>query len=297
MHFGTAVTTQASVDCLDAAYEVGARFWDTSNNYAFWAGGDGDESETIIGNWFAAHGMAARDRITLATKVGARPLPGYADLDHVAGLSAAAVRQQVTGSLRRLRTDHIDLLYAHIDDRTVPLAETLGVFSDLVTEGVVREVAASNLTAQRLSEAIAVDSRHPYQALQQRFTYLPADSHVDTAPQVVLDAETERIARTAGVCLVGYSPLLSGAYTRAERPLPQEYRGTAAQDQLRLLEDRAATVGLDTGQLVLAWMSQRRIPVIPIVGVSRVEQVRAAWEATATPLPPGMINELEDART
>ncbi len=154
--------------------------------------------------------------MTLASKVGVRPLRGYADLDHVQGLSARAVRDQVTGSLRRLRTDHLDLLYAHLDDPIVALYETLGVFGELVNEGLVREIGASNLTAERLQEAVAVPARHPYRAVQQRFTYLPTASGA-TAPQVVLDPTTEGIAAHADVTLVGYSPLLSGAYTRTDR--------------------------------------------------------------------------------
>ena len=297
MYFGTTLAAKTSADCLDAADEVGARFWDTANNYAFWAGGQGDEAESVIGDWFAARGTAARDRIVLATKVGARPLAGYSDLEHIEGLTAPAVRAQVQGSLKRLRTDRIDLLYSHIDDRSVPFEETLGVLSDLVTDGTVREVAASNLTATRLEEALAVDSPHPYGALQQRFTYLTTDPSVDTGPQVVLDAETERVARAAGVALVGYSPLLSGAYTRPDRPLPDEYRRDGAEGQVAMLQEKAAALDLDAGQLVLAWMGQRAVPVIPIVGVSRVEQVHAAWEAANTALPPNVLTAREDDRT
>lgn len=297
MYFGTTVAPAVAAECLDAADGVGARFWDTANNYAFWAGGDGDESETVLGDWFAARGSAARDRIVLATKIGARPLPGYSDLEHVAGLAAPAIREQVTGSLRRLRTDRIDVLYTHIDDRDVPVEETLGALGELVTQGVVREVAASNLTAPRLREALAVETTHPYRALQQRFTYLVADPDADTSPQVVLDAATEHAADAADVTLVGYSPLLSGAYTRADRPLPSEYDNDRTAGRLSLLRARAGEVGLDAGQLVLAWMGQRNIPVIPIVGVSGAEQVRSAWEAVTTDLSDGLLAELDDARS
>lgn len=296
MHFGTTVATDTSHQCLDEADALGARFWDTANNYAFWAGGEGNESETVIGDWFARRGSAARDRIVLATKVGARPLPGYADLEHVAGLSAAAIREQVSASLGRLRTDHVDVLYAHIDDRRVPLEETLGVLADLVEQGIAREVAASNLSATRLREALAINTAHPYRALQQRFTYLSADPAADTSPQVVLDTETEHAARAGGVTLVGYSPLLSGAYTREDRPLPAEYDNRPAADQLALLRDRAHEVGLDAGQLVLAWMGQRATPVIPIAGVSCPEQVRSASQAVSTELPDGLLTTLSDAR-
>nr|WP_295697204.1 aldo/keto reductase [Lapillicoccus sp.] len=88
----------------------------------------------------------------------------------------------MTGSLRRLRTDHLDLLYAHLDDPTVALDETLGVFGELVDEGLVREIGASNLTAERLQNALSVPARHPYRTLQQRFTYLPNRARGDHRP-------------------------------------------------------------------------------------------------------------------
>lgn len=295
MHFGTRVDAQAAMACLDVAAEVGATFWDTANNYAFWAG-SGDESETVIGDWFSSRGPAARERITLASKVGARPRPGHADLDHVQGLSARAVRDQVTGSLQRLRTDHLDVLYAHIDDPTVALAETLGVFGELVEEGLVREIGASNLPAERLQESLCVPANHRYRVLQQRFTYLPIKPGVATAPQVVLDPATESIASAAEVTLVGYSPLLSGAYTRNDRPLPADYSTQESRHRLDALRSVADEVGLDPGQVVLAWMNQRPTPVLPIVGVSRPEQVRLAWHAVTQVLPDHLIARLDAAR-
>lgn len=297
MNFGTTVTPTAARACLDAAHEIGARFWDTANNYAFWADGTGDESETVLGNWFTARGAAARDDIVVATKVGARPLPGYADLEHVAGLSAPAVRDQVTASLKRLRTDHIDLLYAHIDDRSVPLQETLGALGKLVSEGLVREVGASNLTAPRLREALTLNAAHPYRARQQRFTYLHPDPGADTTPQVVLDTDTEWTANDAGITLLGYSPLLSGAYTRADRPCPRSTRMSAPPRRSPSCRSGPNRSGLIAGELVLAWMGQRSIPVIPIVGVSRVEQLRSAWAAVCAELPPSLLAELDGARS
>lgn len=296
MHFGTQVPTAQALLCLDAAAEVGATFWDTANNYAFWAGGAGDESESLIGSWFAAHGSAARDRITLATKAGAKPRPGYSDLDHVEGLSASALRTQVTDSLRRLRTDRIDLLYTHIDDTTVPLEETTGALADLVEEGIVREVAASNLTAPRLREAVTAADRVRYRALQQRFTFLDADPAVDTFPQVILDEATETVAEAAEIVLVAYSPLLSGAYTRSDRPLPPEYRTARTEDALAVLREVTGEVDLDAGQVVLAWMRQRRRQVTPIVGVSCPEQITAAWTAVHHDLPADAVAALEAAR-
>ena len=194
----------------------------------------------------------------MASKVGARPLPGHADLEHVAGLSARAVRAQVTDSLQRLRTDYLDLLYAHLDDTDVSFEETLGEFGKLVDEGLVREIGTSNLTAERLQEAIQAPAPHPYRALQQRFTYLPTAPGADTAPQIVLDPQTYDVATSADITLVGYSPRLSGGHTRTDRCAPEEYdtpRTTERLSELQTVTDEVD--GLDAGQVVLAWMSQR----------------------------------------
>ena len=219
-----------------------------------------------------------------------------ADLDHVQGLSARAVREQVTASLQRLRTDHLDLLCAHLDDPTVALAETLGVCGELVDEGPVREIGASNLTAERLGHALDVPGQHGYRAVQQRFTYLPTAPGVSTGPQVVLDPATEAIAASRQVPLLGCSPLLSGAHTRTDRPLPAEYDTPDAGRRLDTLRSVAQQVGLDAGQVVLAWMHQRPTPVPPVVGVSRPDQVRSAWQAVTTTLPDDAITRLDVAR-
>jgi hypothetical protein len=113
MFFGTRVPAIVAHACLSRAYEVGARFWDTSNNYAFWVeGGTGDESETCIGDWLASRPPSVREELVIATKLGARPREGSRDLADALGLSRHVVRVQIIDSLRRLRTDRVDLLYA-----------------------------------------------------------------------------------------------------------------------------------------------------------------------------------------
>lgn len=295
MYFGSLVPAGEAHRILDAAHEAGVRFWDTANNYAFWVpGGTGDESEECLGAWLAARGPRVRDEVVLATKVGARPRPGGKDLSAALGLSASAIREQLTGSLRRLGTDHVDVLYAHIDDPAVPLAEVIGALNEAREQGLTRVVAASNLTAGRLREAIAVGDG--YAALQQRFTYLVPDPDADLYPHVLLDAEVERVCTEAGVAMLGYSSLLGGAYTRPDRPLPPAYRTPAAGPALRTLHDVADQVGLDAGQTVLAWMVQRARPVVPVVGVSGVEQLRSATRAVTTSVPADLLARLDEAR-
>jgi len=294
MFFGTTVPTDRAHACLDRAFDLGARFWDTANNYSSWVGGTGDESELCLGDWLAGRGPSVRDGVVLATKVGARAAPGGNGLADALGLARDVVRPQVVDSLRRLRTDRVDVLYAHLDDVTTPFAEALAALSELVDEGLVGRIAASNLTAPRLREALATPSPHRYQALQQRFSYL--DPSVGFGVQIVLDDEVTEICAREGITLLGYSTLLAGAYTRADRPLPDGYDTPANREALAALAEEADRTGLDRGQTVLAWMVQRRRPVIPVVGASSPEQVDAAWQATATPLDAAALDRLDRAR-
>jgi aryl-alcohol dehydrogenase-like predicted oxidoreductase len=111
MYFGTTVPEQRACELLDHYVDAGGQLLDTANNYAFWVeGGCGDESELVLGRWLTSRGN--RDQVLLASKIGARPRPGSRSLEDVQGLSAAAVREPVEGSLSRLGTDHLDRLRA-----------------------------------------------------------------------------------------------------------------------------------------------------------------------------------------
>src|SRR5882757_8560048 len=145
--FGFTADEQQSFAVLDAYTAAGGNFVDTADSYsAFVPGNVGGESETIIGKWLARRGR--RDDIVIATKVG--------NLGTRPGLSAKNIAAAAEDSLRRLQTDHIDLYYAHGDDAETPIEETLQAFDELVRAGKVRYIAASNFTAPRLAEALAV---------------------------------------------------------------------------------------------------------------------------------------------
>ena len=154
-------TDQAQSDAvLDAFTAAGGNFIDTADVYSAWVEGhQGGESEIVIGNWMQARGN--RDQVIVATKVGS-----------AGGLSSANVRERTEASLRRLQTDYIDLLYAHKDDPETALEETLSAFGELVDEGKVRYVAASNYDADRLAEALAISARGIAPALRGAATAL-----------------------------------------------------------------------------------------------------------------------------
>ncbi|MGI5287449.1 aldo/keto reductase [Nonomuraea polychroma] len=153
IHFGTGVDLKDTYAILDRFHEAGGTMLDTADNYPFWVEGcTGDESEQAIGAWMAARGN--RDEIFISTKAGARPtVPGDRTLDSAEGLSAPVLARAAEGSLQRLGTDYVDLYWAHIEDRSVPLEETLGAFNELAVQGKVRALGASNVATWRLDRA------------------------------------------------------------------------------------------------------------------------------------------------
>jgi aryl-alcohol dehydrogenase-like predicted oxidoreductase len=296
MFFGSTVDERASYTLLDGYREAGGNFLDTANNYAFWVdGATGDESETLVGRWLADR--SARDETVVATKVGARPRPGGTSLADAQGLSAAAVAEQVEGSLRRLRTDRIDLLYTHIHDAATPVEETLRALTDLVAAGKVREIGASNLTLAQLAEAVDTGQRHGlagHRALQQRYSYLAPHPTADFSPQVLLDDALRVYCADHAILPLAYSALLGGAYTREDRPLPPEYRTDRAPRQVATLRAVGTDLGTSPNTVLYAWLLAAGI--VPVVGVSRPEQLAEALAADSLPLPSDSLALLETAR-
>ncbi|WP_084960273.1 aldo/keto reductase [Thermoactinospora rubra] len=295
--FGSTVSPEDSFAILDRFAEAGGTLLDTANNYPFWLEGrTGDESEQTIGAWLAARGN--RDRMVLSTKVGARPaVPGDRTLDSAEGLSREAIAKGVEGSLRRLGTDRIDLYWTHIEDRSVPLEETLGALDELHRAGKVDRVGASNIPAWRLERARALARSNgwlPYTHLQLRHSYLrprpwarlPEGGHTQ-----VSDETLDYVRHEPDLTLWAYSTLIFGAYTRPERmPEAYDHPGTAAR--LRVLREVAGELGATPNQVVLAWLMAQGI--VPIVGVSRMEQLEEAVGAARVKLDQELMARLEE---
>ena len=153
MLFGTATDEPTSFALLDRYVEAGGSFVDTSNNYAFWVNGtQGGESEELLGRWRRSRGIG--DEVVIATKVGGRPLaPSTTFSRNIEGLSAKVIRESAERSRERLGVEQLDLLYAHVEDRTVPLEETVEAFAGLVAEGTVGLIGVSNQWAWRVERA------------------------------------------------------------------------------------------------------------------------------------------------
>ena len=266
MFFGTTVDEDTAFAVLDRYYDAGGRFFDTANNYAVWIeGGEGGESEALLGRWMRERGN--RDDIFLATKVG-----GW----HDEGLGAEAIARGIEGSLERLGTDRVDLYYAHVEDRSVPQEETVGAFGELVTAGKALHVGCSNAPAWRIERARGIaraGGGAPYCCVQQRHSYLLPKPGTDLGRQLPSSPELLDYCADQGVGLLAYSVLLGGAYTRDDRPLPDGYAGPEPDARLAVLHEVAGETGATPNQVVLAWLLRGTPPVIPLIGASSEEQL------------------------
>ncbi|NUT11141.1 MAG: aldo/keto reductase [Nonomuraea sp.] len=295
--FGTTVSLKDSFALLDRFHEAGGTRLDTANNYPFWVEGrTGDESEEAIGAWMAARGN--RDEMFVSTKGGARPtVAGDRTLGSAEGLSAAAVARAAEGSLRRLRTDHVDLYWSHIEDRSVPLMETLGALDALAEEGKVRALGASNIATWRLERARNVSAARgwmPYTGVQLRHTYLrprPFTELAEGGHTLASDEMLDYVAAEPDLTLWLYNTLMGGAYTRDDRPVPEIYDHPGTARRLAVLREVAGELGATPNQVVLAWLLADGH--VPIVGVSTTAQLEEAIGAADLKLDPELRARLD----
>ncbi len=294
MYFGTRQNEAESFALLDQYVDAGGTFIDTANIYAAWEPGfQGGESETVLGKWLAARGN--RDKLFIATKVG---FP-YVGVEQ--GLSAQQIEEECDKSLKRLGVDTIDLYYAHVDDRTIPLQESLAAFDRLVSAGKVRHIGASNYLAYRLERAhtlAKLNDWSPFCCLQQRYTYLqPRFGKRVVAPQEYVSEELLDYlrARRDDITLLAYSVLLSGAYTRADRGIPDAYDNPDNSARLLTLRAVARETGATENQVVLAWMLQSNPPALPLIAASTSEQLAENLGALDLTLSAEQMQQLDTA--
>jgi aryl-alcohol dehydrogenase-like predicted oxidoreductase len=196
--FGWTADEADSFGVLDAYVGGGGNFIDTADAYSAWAPGHvGGESETILGRWMTARGT--RNRVLIATKVGTAP--------GLKGLAARTIQQAAEASLRRLATDRIDLYYAHVDDAATPVEESLRAFDSLVTAGKVRYVAASNITASRLADAIATSDR------EGLARYVAVQPNYNLMHRAEYESDLRALCAREGLACVPYFALAQGFLT------------------------------------------------------------------------------------
>lgn len=267
--FGWTADEAASFDILDRYTAAGGNFVDTADVYSAWVGdGEGGQSETLIGRWLAARGN--RSSIVLATKVSKKPSRP--------GLSAANIVAAAEESLRRLGTDYIDLYYAHHDDRTVPLEETLGAFDSLVKAGKVRYIAASNYTAPRLAEALAVSDREGfarYSALQNLYNLVERHDFETEAAPLLLEQSVPSLpyyGLARGFLAGKYRPGTEVESARSEGA--GTYRTERGYALLGVLDEVAAAHEVPVAAVSLAWLAAQPSVAAPIASARTVGQLR-----------------------
>ena len=294
MNLGSSVDKAASFRLLDTFVDEGGTFLDTSNNYAHWvAGCTGDESETLLGEWL--HATGKRNAVQIATKVG------FDRHGAGAGLTARQIEYWCDESLRKLRTDVIDLYYAHVDDPHTPPEETMDAFTRLRKKGKIRALGASNHYAWRLAEirrACDQNGLDPYTVLQQKFTYLFAQGGISRPYPYNVNAGIEhlRYLAQADMPLVAYSCLASGGYADNAR-LPANY---IQGERLATLNRMAAEKGVPPSTLVLAWMLRSvrfadRPRIVPLFSSSCVEHLRENLRAVDLVLDTAEVAALNEA--
>jgi aryl-alcohol dehydrogenase-like predicted oxidoreductase len=302
MLFGTATDEATSMAILDRFAEAGGTFVDTADNYAFWVHGtQGGESEELLGRWRRSRGVG--DEIVIATKLGGRPLaPTRTRGRAISGLSAESVRVSAERSRERLGVTRLDLLYAHVEDRSVPLASTVEALGALVREGTAGLLGASNHWTWRVERArtLAATAGLPgYEVLQYHHTYLRQRTDLPTlrSPDGDLGVAggdvLSYVREEPDLALVAYSPLLGGGYTRADRPLGPEY--LAKEPRLAALRRVAAETGATVNQVVLSWLLDGEVPVIPLIGASSVAQLEESLAAVDLHLTPDQREHLDTA--
>jgi aryl-alcohol dehydrogenase-like predicted oxidoreductase len=301
MYFGTRQDRDESFAILDRFVELGGRWLDTADNYSFWESptGHGGASERMLGQWFAAN-PGIREQVWVSTKLGAEPLIAGKWPESMEGLSPAAIEAALTGSLERLGTDHVELLWAHVEDRTVPLEDQVAALGATVADGRVRQLGASNHAVWRLERARATASAkgvEPYSAMQLRHTYLqPVPfAHLVEGGHVVATPDALDYARTEDLAFWAYNTLLAGSYARPDRPLQAPYLHADTERRLASLDRVATSTGATRNQVVLAWLMGGSPAVTPIVGVSSVaqlEEVMAARELTLDADAPAVLNSV-----
>ena len=269
--FGFTADEPTSFAILDRAVEAGINLIDTADVYSRWAPGHvGGESETVIGRWLAQGNR--RDRIILATKVGADMGEGGK------GLSKGHILAACEASLKRLQTDHIDLYQSHYDDPETPISETLGAFEELIRQGKVRAIGASNYSGERLAKALAVsrDRGLPrYESLQPHYNLMERAEFEKTLAPLCLSEEV------GVICYFGLARgFLTGKY-RSRDDLKKSIRGDTVEKYLTdrgmrvlaALDEVSARLKATPAQVSLAWLMARPAVTAPIASATSLEQL------------------------
>jgi aryl-alcohol dehydrogenase-like predicted oxidoreductase len=291
--FGWTADEPTSFKLLDAFVDAGFDLIDTADVYSHWApGNSGGESETVIGKWLQQSGK--RDRVLIATKVGKKMGPGRK------GLSRAYIMRAVEDSLRRLKTDTIDLYQSHEDDPDTPLEETLEAFDQLIRQGKIRYIGASNYTADRLRQALEVSRREGlpnYVSLQPHYNLYERAQFEDDLQPLCLEAELGVIPyfSLAAGFLTGKYRSEKDLADRARAEMVKKYLDERGRRILDALDEVASENGLTPAKVALAWLKAQPGITAPIASATSLEQMQELIEAATLELESAALERLNRA--
>ena len=291
--FGWTADETTSFKLLDRFVDEGFNFIDTADMYSKWVPGNkGGESETIIGKWLKKTGK--RDKVVVATKLGMEMAPDKK------GLSPAYIKSAVEDSLKRLQTDYIDLYQSHTDDAATPLADTLGAYEKLIRAGKVRVIGASNYSAERFEEALAVSKKNSlprYESMQPNYNLIDRGD---------FEAKMQDVCVKNAVGVISYFSLASGFLTgkyRSEADLSKGPRGQMVKKYLNdkgfkvlaALDSVAKETSSTSGRVALAWVLAQPSIAAPIASATTLPQLDDLFAATRLKLDAASLRQLDEA--
>jgi aryl-alcohol dehydrogenase-like predicted oxidoreductase len=291
--FGWTLDEAASLRMLDEFVAAGFDFIDTADVYSrFVPGQAGGESETLIGKWL--HERGNRSHVVLATKVGLSMGPGKE------GLSRAYIFKAIEDSLRRLQTDYIDLYQSHRDDPGTPLEETLQAYADLIRQGKVRFIGASNYTNERLKEALDLAERGGlprYECLQPLYNLYDRSDY---------EQDLEPVCEQRKLGVISYFSLASGFLTgkyrsrqdlegKARAGVVGRYMTPRGERILRTLDEVAASCRSTPAAVALAWLIARPSVTAPIASATNTDQLKSLIQGVELQLDAASIEALDTA--
>jgi aryl-alcohol dehydrogenase-like predicted oxidoreductase len=291
--FGWTADEAMSFKLLDAFVAAGFNFIDSADAYSRWhPGNTGGESETIIGNWLKMRG--GRHKVIIATKLGIEMAPGKK------GLSRKYMIQAVEDSLRRLQTDYIDLYQSHRDDAETPIEETLFAYSDLIKQGKVREIGASNFSATRLANSLRISMEMGlprYQSLQPQYSLVE---------RAEFEGPLETLCLKEKIGVIGYYSIASGFLTgkyRSRADAEGRVRGGRVAKYLdeygfgvlAALDDVARRYNAKPVQIALAWLIARPSVTAPIASATNLDQLAELLKAAEIKLDTVAIEQINAA--
>jgi aryl-alcohol dehydrogenase-like predicted oxidoreductase len=290
--FGWTLDEKTSFQVLDGFIAAGFNFIDTADVYSRWVPGHhGGESETILGNWL--HQRANRDKVIIATKVGG-------DMGEGKNITKKYILQEVESSLTRLRTDYIDLYQTHFDVADTPVEETLEAYAQLIKEGKVRVIGASNFSPARLKASLEASARHGYPR------YETLQPHYNLYEREIFEKELEQACLDNQLGVINYWALAAGFLTgkyRSEADLGKSPRGAGVQKYLNergfrilaALDQVAARYESTPASVAIAWLIARPSVTAPIASATSLEQLESLVKATELSLDKTAISQLDEA--